>query len=108
MPLPPVTSNVCPETYEARGDARLQKMLLVVLCSHRGEHTYKSAAAAASSGVPPLLNGMEAYALASAVAGVGAPGTPRATFLPSISIVAPPSLAAVNLRIASVNKELEM
>ena len=61
--------------------------------------TYKRIEPAASSGVPPRRRGIWGYDSGSWVVVTGrcAPGTPRATFLPSISIVAPASLDAVNL-----------
>jgi len=61
-------------------------------------NTYKSVAAAASSGLPPLRSGMNGYASAPPPPARVAPGTPNATFFPSISIVAPDSFAAVSLR----------
>ena len=62
--------------------------------------TYKSIAAAASSAVPGRARGINGKLFGSAlpvVAGDFAPGIPRATFLPPISMAAPSSFAAVNL-----------
>lgn len=97
MPLPPVTSRVCPETYDDSGDARLQNNvqhedLLVEV----EQGTYNNIAPAASSAVAPRPRGIVANNELGSGALAGA-GIPRATFLPSISIVSPSCLAAVKL-----------
>lgn len=66
------------------------------------EDTHKSIAAAASSAEPPLRSGISANALTLSAARACAVGIPSATFFPSISIVAPASFAAVNLRSFSI------
>ena len=60
--------------------------------------TYKSTAAAASSGVAPRPSGIPGAPAPPPVAADLPPGMPSATFLPSISISAPASLAAVSLQ----------
>lgn len=89
IPAPPVTSNVCPDTYDARGDAKLLKKetppdvshllqprggeLHMCACAKREgvkkTATHKRTEPAASSGVPPRLRGMLGYA-----SGVGSAG----------------------------------
>jgi len=60
--------------------------------------THNNTLPAASSGVPPRLRGICVNDSGAVVSGdFAAPGMPKATFLPAISIVAPASFAAVNL-----------
>lgn len=98
MPAPPVTSSVCPDTNEARGDAKLQphgQRLEWKHVAHKTRATHKRTPPAASSGVAPLPSGI--CAKVPGPVAFPPPGIPRATFLPSISIAAPSSLAAVSL-----------
>jgi hypothetical protein len=98
MPAPPVTSNVCPLTKLASGEIKLYRALSANFYHISMADTYNSMAAAASSAVAPRWSGMSGYAVGPDAADLfPAPGTPSAIFLPSISIVAPLSFAAVNL-----------
>jgi hypothetical protein len=66
------------------------------------KQTHKSIAAAASSAVPGRARGIVEKTFGSETpvdVGAFAPGIPRATFLPPISIVSPSSFAAVNLHV---------
>lgn len=101
---PPVTSSVWPVTYDASGDAKLLHPKStgesLPIGRVKVKQTYKSIEAAASSAVPGRARGIVEKAFESVTPGIVrpfAPGIPRATFLPPISIVSPSSLAAVNL-----------
>jgi hypothetical protein len=103
-----VTSSVWPVTYETSGDVKLShtKSTSEFRSASQGlrvkaKQTHKSIAAAASSTVPGRARRINRYTFGSAppdvVVGGFAPRIQRATFLPSISMATPSSLAAVNL-----------
>ena len=95
MPRPPVTSRVWPVTYDASGEARLERQLVSKRIKIEAG-TYNSMPAAASSALAPLCRGMSTKAL-TLLSEREASGMPNATFLPSMSMVTPSSFAAVNL-----------